>query len=1008
MNTLKLSLGLTTAIISLTAAPAFAQTAADTTAVTQTESCVDANANKVCDSEESAGIVVTGSRIKHDNFNSASPVEVFTRDDATVAGFDSSTAILQSTAVTAGARQIDNTFGGFLVDGGAGANTLSLRSLGAARTLVLLNGRRLAPSGTSGSLLSSDLNVLPSAIVARIEVLKDGASSIYGSDAIAGVVNVITDKKVSGLTIDAGVSVPEVGQGVVRRVALVGGYKGERLNIAGSIEVYDRTNLSYGAHDYLKCQVPYTRTGPGAPFGSGDFISPVTGQPKCYPTGFTGVDGVTVNTIGTSIRAGAAGGPGTVPGSNFNRFRVNPAAGGSVPGFEGVNGGDFNGLGNRDTTNGRFFDKSLISPTTNYTGYLQASYDLHALGNAQLYGDGLFARRDSSQRGFFQLILDYPVGSPLIPTALQFSNQAPGDQLGRTTRVGVRVFTSRNYTSSQRVDYMRFGGGLRGSLPFSDWTYDLYVGHSYNDGRYTLRQPITSRLAQAQNVVASGSGFACADPSNGCVAAPAITGALINGDVPQAYLDFIAAPVSGKTKFFETTFAANLAGTLFELPAGKVGLALGAEYRKQRIDDEPAIEQQTGQLYSFSTAGVTKGKDAVREVFGELEVPLLRNRPFFYDLTLSGSLRYTDYNSYGSGWTYKVGGVFAPIKEISFRGTYGTSFRAPGLSEQFKAPTSGFLSNTVDPCNNYGIAVPTSTIYKNCLAAGVPTNYGSGAVGAPLGQNVQVNTTGGSVTGLAAETSRNWTVGTVIQPPLGSFGKLELAVDYFNIDVKNGVGLFGGGQILQSCYNDVGFTTGTNGGELCQFITRLPATSTSPYRAVVTNGYVNIARDKVRGLDFDLRFTTVVGPGSLRLNAGATRYFEQSNQLSPTNPLTDHSGEIYQPKWTGNLDVDYKVGQISFYYGLNWVGKMDSYKAVGEDPATSIYQFRTPDYFTHNASITWSLENFRLTLGVKNFTDKEPPLISAFAYNRLGNSPLYSGFDHVGRTFFLNVTATVK
>ena len=156
-----------------------------------------------------------------------------------------------------------------------------------------------------------------------------------------------------------------------------------------------------------------------------------------------------------------------------------------------------------------------------------------------------------------------------------------------------------------------------------------------------------------------------------------------------------------------------------------------------------------------------------------------------------------------------------------------------------------------------------------------------------------------------------------------------------------------------------------------------------------------------------MRYTGDVGPGSLRINAGATRYFEQASRIASTDSFDDDNGEIYTPKWTGDLDVTYKIGKVSLYYGLNWVGAMDSYAAVGEDPATSIYQFRTPDYFTHDASVSVNIQDFRLTAGVRNFTGKEPPQISAFVFNRLGNSPLYSGFDHVGRTFFINFSAKV-
>lgn len=981
--------------------PAFAQDTTEPTAA------ADDQGDKADQGGEDE-IVVTGSRIRRDSFNSPSPITVLTRDDSTVAGFNSTTEILQSTAVTAGARQIDNTFTGFIVGGGPGTNTLSLRSLGPARTLILLNGRRLAPSGTSGSVASADLNVLPNAIVERIEILKDGASSVYGSDAISGVVNILTDQKTEGLTLDGGVSVPEVGQGITRRLALIGGYNGNGFNVSGSFEIYDRNILRFDAHDYLRCQTEYIASAVGQPFGTGDYKDPRTGQAKCYPSGFTGVDGVSVNTIGTGNRAGAAGGPGNPAFGTFNRFRYNPSAGGSVPGWEGVNGGGSSALGNRDTYNSRYFNRSLISPTTNYSGYLQASVDLHALGDAQLYFDGLYTRRASTQPTFFQAIIDYWQGSPLIPTELQWSNIGATDQSGGRN-VGVRVFSSRNYFGRQRVDYMRFGGGIRGSLPFKDWTYDVYFGKSYNEGEYYFQQLITSRMIQAMDVVASGSGFVCRDTSNGCVAAPRLTGDVVNGIIPQDYLDFVAPEVKGTTKFWETTVSAQASGSLFALPGGDAGIALGAEYRKQKIDDQPPIEQQTGQLYSFSTAGITQGEDAVKEVFGEIELPVLANTPGFNSLSLNGSVRYTDYDSYGDGWTYKLGAVWSPVEAILFRGTYGTSYRAPALSEQFQAPTAGFLSNTVDPCYQYGNRLPTTTIYKNCAAAGIPTNYGDGVAGSPLGQNVRVLTTGGAGSGIKAETSKNWTIGTVLQPPLpSSVGKLELAVDYFNIEINNGVAQFGGGNIISSCYNDPQFTAGTNGGELCPLITRESATSTNPYRATVTNAFINISTYKTRGLDFNLRYVVPVAGGSLRLNASATRYLEQASRLDDASPLDDDNGEIYSPKWTGTFDATYKIGEVSFYYGLNWVGEMDSFEAVGEDRNNSIYQFATPNYFTHSASLRWTLDKFALTAGVKNFTDKEPPQISAYVFNRLGNSPLYSGYDFVGRTFFLNFTAKIK
>jgi len=171
-------------------------------------------------------ITVTGSRLRRDAFNSVSPVQLITREQVTAAGFSSATEALQGTGVTTGGAQINNSFGGFVTDGGPGANTLSLRGLGAGRTLVLINGRRVAPSGTRGAVGSADLNVLPDAIIDHIEVLRDGASSIYGSDAIAGVVNIVTLDHTDGVTFEARYNDPLDGGGEQGRVSMVGGLSG--------------------------------------------------------------------------------------------------------------------------------------------------------------------------------------------------------------------------------------------------------------------------------------------------------------------------------------------------------------------------------------------------------------------------------------------------------------------------------------------------------------------------------------------------------------------------------------------------------------------------------------------------------------------------------------------------------------------------------------------------------------------------------------------------------------
>jgi iron complex outermembrane receptor protein len=204
------------------------------------------------------GVTIVGSHIRHDNFNSPAPVDVITHDETTIAGFASTNDILSGTAVTTGTAQINNAFGNFVVNGGGGVNTLGLRGLGPSRTLVLLNGRRITPAGSRGAVGAADLNVLPDAIVDHIEILKDGASSIYGSDAVAGVVNIVTKQGIDGGSIEGYLNAPSGWHGAELRGSVVAGVKKDRWQASGSFEVYNRDALTLGERDWTRCNTSFT------------------------------------------------------------------------------------------------------------------------------------------------------------------------------------------------------------------------------------------------------------------------------------------------------------------------------------------------------------------------------------------------------------------------------------------------------------------------------------------------------------------------------------------------------------------------------------------------------------------------------------------------------------------------------------------------------------------------------------------------------------------------------
>ena len=995
--------------------------------------CPDENQDGVCDDEstlsnadtsapDAGAIVVTGSRIRRDEFSTIEPITVITADEITQGGFASSTDALQSNAVTAGASQINNYYAGFVTDGGTGANTLGLRGLGPARTLVLLNGRRLAPGGTRGSLLAADLNVLPTAIVERIEVLKAGASSVYGSDAVAGVVNIITDDQLRGLNLDLQVNVPEVGAGVAYRAAASFGVQADRLSLIGSVEYSKREGYSRNDNPWFDCPIAGFLDGEGSEFGSGDSVG-FNGSP-CFTLDN---GGVTINTIGVSTRnAPARTDLGAV--GRFNRLVPDARnTAGPTPGFAGV---DFY---SRDTFNPIQEEEYLITPREVYTGFVAASYDLDILGNAEIYGEALATRRKSESILFRQLALDYPVYlvddrcdavscsvdqtrlNPLVPAQFQNSILAFPNEITGNGFLGVRAFIGYGNTdSSQEVDYVRVGGGLRGDLP-ADWRYDLYVGKSWNDGRYEIESFLIDRLANSLDVVQNDDGsISCRSQATNvnCVAAPFLTPEVIGGELPQEYRDYIVENTIGNTQFRETTYAAAVDGPIFALPGGDVQLALGAEYRKQTINDQPDQNSIDGNLRGLTAGTPTVGSDAVKEVFAEVFVPILADVPFFYNLNLNGSVRYTDYDSYGDDVTYKIAGEWEVIRGIGFRGSYGTSYRAPALAEQFLGATSGFIGSGSDPCDQDGFPAdpadysPTQqTIAANCASIGIDVTT--------FQQNngITVFNRGGAETGLAAETSTNWSVGTVVRPPIPqSIGTLSLALDYFDIKIDNGVSSLGGGTILNRCYSDINFDP--NDG-FCRFVER-----DANNRLEVTSGFVNLSEDIVKGYEFNGRFSSDIGPGRFVFNANVTKYTEQSTRLFPEEFLDDANGIVTAPDWVGNFDATYAWNDIVLRYGLDWTDgdREATYRFFAFDNLTGevnedlvqVYKdnflLEVDDYFLHNASVQLGLEGYQFTFGVRNLLNTRPPRISAVGFSSVGNAPLYSGYDYAGRTFFANVS----
>jgi hypothetical protein len=264
---------------------------------------------------------------------------------------------------------------------------------------------------------------------------------------------------------------------------------------------------------------------------------------------------------------------------------------------------------------------------------------------------------------------------------------------------------------------------------------------------------------------------------------------------------------------------------------------------------------------------------------------------------------------------------------------------------------------------------------------------------------------GGAAAGLKAETSNNLTYGVILQPKLGDAGDLSAAIDYFDIEINNGVDQAGTLNILPRCYDDPQFPTDSG---LCKLVTR---TTAAPYQLTVSNAYTNIATQIAEGIDYTIRYERALGPGSVRVNALATHYLSQANKLFEDDQMDELNGSLNNPQNTANLELSYTLRNWRFLWGVDWIDDMESYTVIRADatPATraaveaslAVRDLAVGDYQEHYMSVRYTADRWQFTGGMRNVFDEEPPTISSGYHNRVGNAPLYSGYDYFGREAFV-------
>ncbi|PKP87042.1 MAG: TonB-dependent receptor [Alphaproteobacteria bacterium HGW-Alphaproteobacteria-17] len=977
-------------------------------------------------------IVVTGSRLRGVTpFNSPDPIAVIDPNIASKEGKFDLAATLQSSPIAAGSTQITAAISSnFVTNGGPGAQTIDLRGLGPNRTLVLLNGRRAGPAGTRGGVSSFDLNVLPQSIAENVEILKTGASSVYGSDAVAGVVNIKTKTNTNGLELNGTVSAPFDGGGEEYRVNAVWGKTFSRGHILVAGDYTKINELKRGDRAYLACPEAYTFRPDGS---RADIVDPRTGKFMCEDLRWGHV--WTYNLI-DNLRLDGPGGPNTGLNTSPNGQTVlmqfqYPGEVLGVPTYGAPSfAGDFGMPAGWFPTGYNtaslaiqnayhpFVEQSTIIPKTErFTAFVDGAFEVS--DSLELFGEFLFNRRKTYQNGWRQF---WNFGGTSDYLTTFWADGWQGENYLSPTAI------TDQSDSSQKVDYYRGVAGVRGDFGgASNWRWEAYGQYSKSIGRYRTQQALQDAYDTGYFQTASCVGTVTPVSGKQCVDMRWLDPNFLAGQLTQAEKDFYFDWEEGKTVYTQKSGEATVTGELFKLPAGAVQIALGANIREDRINDVPGEITRAGNAWGASTSGITAGKSLTKEAFGEINVPLLADRPFFDNLTLSAAARVTSVKSTrasdglsdsdNGNWTYKLGANWALNDTLRFRASYGTSFRAPALFELFLADETSFPSQrSIDPCiqwaNNLALGNISQRVADNCAADGIPSNHSGAGVSATA-------TSRGGIGNLRSETSRAMVVGGVLSPKFNFLPdtSINISVDYFDIRVKGEVTQLGARTIVFGCYNSDDFPN----DPLCDLFSR-GQTAAPNNIAEVRDQFVNIARQRNSGVDVNVNVRHDLGKlGRLSLTADMTWQTKRLSQLLPSSPVEDDNGEIGSPRWVGDFRLSWTgTGGTTLFYGMNVIGGASSLQEFldrnGDQPCvttairgTYCPKLDTKAVFYHNASITQEVgDRFEITLGVSNLFDTRPPRVTVANLTQntvptLGPVAAVSQYGFSGRRGFINV-----
>ncbi len=956
------------------------------------------------DEERTEEIVVTGTRIRRKDLTTPAPVSIVNRDALVNSGKISLGDFLQSVP------EQGNSVNTQVNNGNDGSVNVSLRSLGAQRTLVLVNGRRMVYGGTgaSGGIPAVDLNTIPVAAIERVEVLKDGASAVYGSDAIAGVVNVILKRKYTGseASVYGGVTGHSDGQNA--DVSAITGTGNEHGNILFAAGFQQQLKVLAGDRSWSETTIGYDWDGSVTGQVGSKYA---TGNSSTFPNGRFTLPGLTRTAAGdiTGCSGTPVAGATAAQIANYNAMcgtAVADQVSNFVPSFDGT------------ATTYAPYDGSLYN--TNPTNYLitpNRRIQIFSTGDANL-GDVARAFFEASyvNRTSQQNLAPIPIVNNTIPnkpvsiSAYSIYNPVGIDITSwrrRAVEFGNRFF-------SQNLDTFHIVTGLDGSLgdwaSFArGWSWEAYYSYGRTQGtEVDAGQARMPQLADATGPSAVNpatgqpvclrsptGGFTTANIIPGCVPANMLGGAGTLDPNAKTYVGF-----DGTQKGYneEQIWALNLSGELVALPTAErpMGLALGVEHRLEFAGFLPDVV--TAHLESSGNNQLpSQGQYDATEGYAELSIPIVTNKPGVEDLELSAAIRAFNYSTFGSDSTYKFGGRYSPTRDVTLRGTYSTAFRAPSVIELYGGAADSFDS-TRDPCR--GAAAATR---PECTANQPWGHVPAAGSGDPSTQFLSKRSPNPN---LKPETATIYTAGIVLAPR--AVPNLSATLDYYNIYLKHTIDIRTANYILNQCYT-------ANDQTMCERVTR----DANGVIQQIIDTRDNLGSTKTQGLDLAIRYglpTPTIGRFNFIFDAN---YVIQYDTTDVSGVTDKHAGNydnlIAMPRFKGNLSVLWAKGGLGLGVTGRYVGSMkecadantDPGYCSNGDPTAATFSRTISQYLPIDLFLSYALKSragtTTVSAGVQNVFDATPPYIaSAFAAN---SDP--STYDYLGRYFYLRLTQSI-